>query len=180
MSRRLRAWLQALGPAGVLGIGVLCFCLPFYLSTVRPIEREVQARRAAAERARAGSSYRPVASDARAEEMRRFYATFPTIDRLPRELQRVYGLARDAKLELLQAEYRLDKRGDALMPYRITLPLRGSYPQVREFVGATLQSMPNASIDALRFERKKAGDSQLEAQVRLTVYFRPTDEGGIQ
>ena len=34
-----------------------------------------------------------------------------------------------------------------------------------------------ASLDALRFERKKAGDPQLEAQLRLTVYFRPANEG---
>jgi hypothetical protein len=37
--------------------------------------------------------------------------------------------------------------------------------------------MPIASLDALRFERKKAGDPQLEAQLRLTVYFRPANEG---
>ena len=30
---------------------------------------------------------------------------------------------------------------------------------------------------ALRFERKNAGDVQLDAQVRLTVYFRPNNEG---
>jgi hypothetical protein len=37
--------------------------------------------------------------------------------------------------------------------------------------------MPIASLDALRFDRKKAGDTQLEAQVRLTIYFRPATEG---
>ena len=94
--------------------------------------------------------------------------------------QRIYALARDARLELLQAEYRLDRRGDGLVPYRITLPLRGTYGQVRDFVGATLQSFPNASIDGLRFERKNPGDAHLDAQVRLTVYFRPNSNEGAQ
>jgi hypothetical protein len=174
---RLQALLRVLGPAGVLGIGVLFFCVPFYLSTVRPVERELQAQRGAAERLRARGSYRPVSGDARAEELRRFYALFPPLDQLPGQLDKIYGLARNAKLELLQGEYRLDRRGDGLVPYRITLPLRGAYPQVRDFVGATLQSVPNASIDALRFERKNAGDVQLDAQVRLTVYFRTDNEG---
>jgi hypothetical protein len=173
---RVHAVLRALGAAGVLGIGVLFFCVPFYLSAVRPVEREAQAARAAAERVRTRGAYTPVSEDSRAEELRRFYAQFPTLDQLPAQLARIYGLARDAKLELLQAEYRLDRRGDALVPYRITLPLRGSYPQVRNFVGATLQSVPNASIDALRFERKNAADVKLDAQVRLTVYFRPNNE----
>jgi len=174
---RLHALLRSLGAAGVLGIGVLLFCAPFYLEAVRPIERELQGQHAAAERLRSRGTYRPVSGDARAEELRRFYALFPPLDQLPAQLERIYGLARGAKLELLQAEYRLERRGSGLVPYRITLPLRGTYPQVRDFIGTTLQSVPNASIDALRFERKQAGDSQLDAQVRLTVYFRPNNEG---
>jgi hypothetical protein len=174
---RVHALLRMLGPAGVLGIGVLFFCIPFYLSAVRPMEREAQGARVAAERMRARSAYTPVSGDSRAEELRRFYSLFPTLDQLPAQLDRIYGLARDARLELLQAEYRLDRRGDGLVPYRITLPLRGSYPQVRNFISATLQSVPNASIDALRFERKSVGDVKLDAQVRLTVYFRPNNEG---
>jgi hypothetical protein len=174
----IHALLRTLGAAGVLGIGVLVFCVPFYVSAVRPLEREVQSQRAAAERVRTRSSYKPVSGDARADELRRFYALFPPLDQLPGQLERIYGLARDAKLELLQGEYRLERpRGDGLVPYRITLPMRGAYPQVRDFVGATLQSVPNASIDALRFERKNAGDVQLDAQVRLTVYFRPNSAG---
>lgn len=174
---RLHALLRLLGPAGVLGIGVLFFCVPFYLSAVRPVERDAQAARVAAERMRTRGTYTPVSGDSRAEEIRRFYALFPTLDQLPAQLDRIYALARDARLELLQAEYRLDRRGDGLVPYRITLPLRGSYRQVRNFISATLQSVPNASIDALRFERKSPGDVQLDAQVRLTVYFRPDNEG---
>jgi hypothetical protein len=50
--------------------------------------------------------------------------------------------------------------------------VRGSYPQLRQFVGRVLQDMPTTSLDALRFERKKAADAQLEAQVRLTIYLR--------
>jgi hypothetical protein len=54
--------------------------------------------------------------------------------------------------------------------------VRGSYPQLRDFVAAVLKDMPVASIDALRFERKKALDSELDAQIRLTVHVRPARE----
>jgi hypothetical protein len=177
---RVHALLRRLGAAGVLGVGVLFFCVPFWFSTVRPVEAEVRAARATAERMRTRGAYTPVSGDSRAEEVRRFYALFPRLDQLPAQLERIYGLARDARLELLQAEYRLERRGEGLVPYRITLPLRGTYSQVRDFIGATLQSVPNASIDGLRFERKHPGDAQLDAQVRLTVYFRPNNNEGAQ
>ena len=175
--KRAQEWLHFLGPTGVLGIGVLIFCVPFYFSAVSPAERELQAQRSVAERLRSRTPFQPVASEGRAEELRRFYGVFPPVERLPDELERVYSLARAAKLELLQGEYRLEKPPFGIVFYRITLPIRGTYPQIRQFVAATLKSMPIASVDALRFERKKAGDSQLEAQLRLTVYFRPANEG---
>jgi len=175
--KRAQQWLHALGPTGVLGIGVLIFCVPFYFSAVSPAESELQTQRSVAERLRSRTPFQPVSSEGRAEELRRFYGLFPPLEKLPDELERVYALARSAKLELLQGEYRLEKPPFGMVFYRITLPIRGTYPQIRQFVAATLKSMPIASLDALRFERKKAGDSQLEAQLRLTVYFRPANEG---
>jgi hypothetical protein len=43
-------------------------------------------------------------------------------------------------------------------------------------LSALLKDMPIASLDALRFERKKAVDAQLEAQVRVTLHLRPSGE----
>jgi hypothetical protein len=175
--RRAQEWLHALGSTGVLGIGVLIFCVPFYFSSVRPAESELQEQRSTAERLRARTPFQPVASEGRAEELRRFYGLFPPLEKLPDELERVYALARAANLELLRGEYRLERPPFGIAFYRITLPIRGTYPQIRQFVGATLKSMPIASLDGLRFERKRAGDTQLEAQLRLTIYFRPANEG---
>jgi hypothetical protein len=174
---RVQEWLHALGPTGVIGIGVLIFCIPFYFSAVRPAERELQAQRLVAERLRARVPFQPVASEGRAEELRRFYNLFPPLEKLPDQLELIYGLARAAKLELLQGEYRLEKPPVGLAYYRINLPLRGSYAQIRQFIGSTLKSMPVASLEALRFERKRVGDTRIEAQIRLTVYFRPANEG---
>ena len=177
--KRIQDGLRALGSTGVVGIGVLIFCIPFYFSAVRPAERELQAQRLVAERLRARTPFQPVASEGRADELRRFYSLFPPVEKLPDQLELIYSLARSANLELLQGEYRLEKPPVGLAFYRITLPLRGTYVQIRQFVGATLKSMPIASLEALRFERKRVGDTRLEAQIRLTVYFRPVNEGEV-
>ena len=175
--RRLRRLLEALGAPGVIGIGVLVFCLPFYFASVAPAEREV-ARRSAAAAKTTRLAGQPVSAPDGAADLERFYRRFPTLDALQSELEAIYAHARASKLQLAQGEYRLEK-GVGLAAYRVTLPVRGSYAQVRQFVGHVLKDMPTASLDAVRFDRRKAGDAQLEAQVRLTIYLRPVEGKGI-
>jgi hypothetical protein len=169
--RRLRRLLEALGPAGVAGVGVLLFCLPFYFTALAPAQAEVKRRNAAAATASAG---RPVQARPSLEssDLERFYSRFPRVERLPGELDALYAHAKLSKVQLLQGEYRLESKAGPLTAYHVTLPVRGSYPQVRQFVGRVLRDMPTTSLDAVRFERKKAADAQLEAQVRLTIYLR--------
>ena len=176
MSSRLNALLAQLGIAGVLGIGVLLACAAFWISALKPIQTELAAQRAAFERMQARSPLQPVLGGGRAEELRRFYNLFPSAADLTVELERLHRRARAVRLELAQGEYRLERRPAGLWAYRVTLPVRGSYPEVRNFISAVLKEMPTASIDGLRFERKKAADAQLEAQLRLTLYARPSGD----
>lgn len=167
--RRLRRFLDSLGAAGVAGIGVLLFCLPFYFTSLAPAQAEVERRRAAANKPLAVQEKRGEEPGA---DLERFYSRFPRVDRLPGELDALYAHAKLSKVQLLQGEYRLESKSGALTAYHVTLPVRGSYPQVRQFVGRVLKDMPTTSLDAVRFERKKAADAQLEAQLRLTIYLR--------
>lgn len=173
MKSRLNAALRRLGSAGVLGIGVLFACVAFYVSTLAPLDEEVSARKAALERLQSRTLYRPPSAGGRAEELRRFYDLFPPAERLTDETAKLHRLGRAAGLELARGEYRLERRGTGLWAYRVTLPVRGSYAELREFLGALLKDMPTASIEGLRFERKRAADTQLEAQVRVTLHVRP-------
>ena len=166
--RQLRRFLDTLGAAGVAGIGVLLFCLPFYFSALVPAQAELKQR---------GTVDKPVPIQSvvvnhDAEDLARFYGRFPPVERLPGELDALYAHAKISRVELRQGEYRMESRGAALTAYQVTLPVRGSYPQLRQFVGRVLKDMPTTSLDAVRFERKKAADAQLEAQVRLTIYLR--------
>ena len=174
---RLHEILGRFGTFGVLGIGVLVFCLPFYFSALRPAERALDAQRAAEQRLHSRGPFRAVAIDDRADDLLRFYALLPPLEQLPAVLAQVYALAHTVKLELKQGEYRLERPGAGPVAYRITLPIRGSYAQVRAFLDAVLREMPLASVDGLRFERTKAAEAQLDAQIRLTLHFRPHGDG---
>ncbi len=168
-------WLQRVGVTGVLGLGILLACAAFYGSAIAPAAKELARQRLVSERMQSRQPYQPVGATGRAEELRRFYSLFPRVERLSDELGRLYGLARNAKLELSQGEYRLEKPPVGLWAYHVVLPVRGTYPQIRGFVGAVLKSMPVASVDGLRFERKAVGESILNAQLRLTLYFQPRE-----
>ena len=176
MRARLNAMLEVLGVAGILGIGCLLACGAFWISALEPAKQELAAQRAALERMRARNPLQPISGGGRAEELRRFYNLFPSAAGLTPELERLHRLARGARLELAQGEYRLERRPSGLWAYRVTLPVRGSYAEVRNFISAVLKDMPSVSIDALRFDRKKADDAQLEAQLRLTLYVRPSGD----
>ena len=171
--RRLRSVLAMLGAPGVIGLGVLMFCIPFYFSALQPVERALHLQRAEPDRLRNRVPMQQVALDSRVQQLERFYTLFPPVEHLGGELDRLYGLARSSGLDLLQGEYRVEKRAAGLTAYRITLPVHGSYAQVRGFAAAVLTKMPIASIDGLRFERKKSGDALLDAQLRITIYFQP-------
>ncbi|MGH8736406.1 MAG: hypothetical protein ACREVC_03490 [Burkholderiales bacterium] len=167
-----RNLLEALGPLGVFGIGLLLACLPFYFSAIRPTEQELAQQRIATERLPARAPTRAVAAESPAQRLQRFERLFPPLARLPDELERLYGLAHDAHLDLARGDYRLEDDGGPLLEYRVTLPLHGTYPVIRQFVAQVLHSMPVVSVDALQFERDGARAQLLNAQVRLTVYFR--------
>lgn len=166
MKDRLERLLRQIGAPGVLAMGVLLGCAGFYLNGVAPVEDAVRAQRA--QPAAPGSG--------REAELQRFYSLFPPATQLTDEVERLHRLARAAGLDLAQGEYRLERRTGGLWAYRITLPVRGSYAQLRHFLSAVLSGMPIASVDALRFERRKAADTQLEAQVRVTLHARPSGE----
>jgi len=172
---RCRAFLRHIGLVGAAGLGVFLFCAAFYGAALHPAERELAGLR---DKLRAAKSrfLRPVALDARGEELRRFHALFPPADSLPDEVERLFALARASNLRLLQGEYRIERRPAGLIAYRVVLPVRGSYAQIRTFVGKLLTGMPIASLDALSFERKKSAETQLDAQLRLTIHFRPAEE----
>jgi hypothetical protein len=165
--------LDALGAAGIVGLGVLCFCFAFYVGTLAPAQRELETRIAAAASARALPGTLPVAADRDAMRLERFHESFPSADRLTDEIAALYAHAKAANLKLQQAEYRLVPTGGGLAAYRVVLPIRGSYAQLRRFVGRVLEDMPTASVDGMSFQRRNASEGALEARLRLTIHLRP-------
>jgi Tfp pilus assembly protein PilO len=140
----------------------------FYVSALAPAHQ----RLAALDPAPAPTSF----AAAPARELDRFHTQFPAVTAIGEQLEQIHRLARASGLELTQGEYRLERPNAGLWPYRVSLPLRGSYAQMRVFIAAVLLELPAVAVDALRFERKRASETRLDAQLRFTLYVRPTGD----
>jgi len=111
-------------------------------------------------------------ADGAAEQLRQFYQFFPDRNSLPEWQTKLYETASENGVVLDQGQYQLshDDKG-AMWRYDIVLPVHGSYPQVRKFLGQTLARIPHLALQSISFERQKVGDAMLEANIRLTLYL---------
>jgi len=90
-------------------------------------------------------------------------------------LGKIFTVARRQRLGLEQGEYRiLRESASGLTRYQLTFPLKGTYPQVRRFVAAALAEVPNLLLDSVQFERRKIGESVVNARVKFVMYLGKT------
>ena len=172
----LRAGVHQLGRVGGLGLALLAGALAFYFSAVRPAQEEAAAlqwrrtelAKRAGQRAPASAPAAPSAA-----QIDRFMGFFPPLESTPDWLRTIYAVAEREQLDLLQGSYRLSEdRVLSLAQYRITLPVRGSYPQIRRFIGGALDEIPALSLENVVFQREKIGDGAVEAKIGLTLHLR--------
>jgi hypothetical protein len=169
LSARLNEGLQRLGAAGVVALGLLCFDAALFFSGVLPARERALA---AESRLRESAARLPAARTAAARDpLERLLSVFPAPAGIPDELERLFRIAAEQQLQLLQGDYRLEKQSELLQVYRVSLPLRGSYAQVRAFVAAALNAMPYLSLDSIRFERRSVGDASVETRVKFSLFL---------
>lgn len=177
----LNSVLRPLGAAGVVALGVLCFDAALLFSGVLP--RREQLMQAEAQLRLAQTQPEPIAHAAVARDpLERLFAVFPKPAQVPDAMARLFQLAEQHQLQLLQGDYRKERLGASLQAYRISLPLKGSYPQLRAFIAGALNTMPYLALDSIRFERQLIGDASVEALINFSLFMIGSDLGdaGVQ
>jgi Tfp pilus assembly protein PilO len=167
--------VQYLGLPGVLGVGLLVLALAALFSVVMPAQKELERSRTAQQRAeqmasaQAGGRSQP---QTRADQLKTFFGAFPTEVEAADALQSIYDAASQNGVALPHGEYsRAVDDGTPLARYNITLPVVGSYEQIRGFIAAALAAVPTLALEHVDFQRQKIGDPQLEAKLRLTLFL---------
>jgi Tfp pilus assembly protein PilO len=107
-----------------------------------------------------------------AQQLAAFYRDFPADKIIPDVLSQIYKLAHDQQLPLELGEYAMTKLpGTRLDQFRITLPIKGSYLQVRKFVAEVLQAQPALSLQSLTLRREKIAQEGVDARVVLVLFM---------
>lgn len=167
--RRLRAAADRLGTPGLVGAAVLAACVGYYAGSVRPLVAQIESLDAAA--AQPQRPRTPAADPA--EPVRRFAAAFPDEREVAPLLARLYAIGEREGVRLAQAEYRFVE-ADALgmVQYRLSLPVSGSYPRIRSFVGAVLSEVPWAAVTQIGLQRERVGQGRIDARIEVTLHLR--------
>jgi hypothetical protein len=171
MNGALRELRNRVGDLALFALGLLAAGLLFFALAIRPLESRIAlldgklghgARRAAADATRSGTPEARLAA---------FYAFFDRQEGQVDWLAKLYGGARGAGIELRTADYRLIEANGRIARYEATLPLSGTYAQLRGFLEKALDENPVLSLDQLTLRRKRVNDANLEAEVVITIYL---------
>ena len=168
--------LPLLGWPGILAIGLLRMCIPFYFSTISPLQSSYEALRIESTATRDHSLNQPVndhSLDTPGDQLAEFYKFFPVEKSSPNWLGMMVETANKRGLALNHGEYAvvLDTVGQ-LRRIRITLPVQGTYPQIRQYLAELISVVPSMSLENVQFERKDISDLELQAKIKLVLYLR--------
>lgn len=167
--KALRKLASDLGSLGFGCLAVLAACAAFHIAFVAPLERE----KARLDTVLLETAPRPPARPVTRPDAARvadFYRFFEHDERIDQSLARLYGIASASGLDLRTAEYRLAETRHRFQRYEISLPVRGSYGQVRLFIESSLRELPTLSLDRANLRRKSAGEHRIEADLVLTLH----------
>lgn len=170
-----KRWLRTRSREGVIGLILLASGLSFDLALLGPAQTRLEQLRQdmAASSLPANQPARAVSPGTIASrQLSSYYEQFPPQSSAPDWLNKIYQAAAAQNLQLTQGEYRVQpSETGKLVHYHVSIPVEGTYTQLRHFIANVLANVPNASLDQVSFERQKIEDSVIEAKVTFTLYL---------
>ncbi|PZR24937.1 MAG: hypothetical protein DI538_27765, partial [Azospira oryzae] len=166
---RLPAPLQPLGWPGVAGAVALLLAALLAWQGQRwdaqaaALEVEVRQLRARAAPARAAAAV-PLS-------VQQWQATLPPASERQQRLADLLELAIRLDLNGARTEHRLSQ-GEGLERLRVTMPVSGSYAQLRHFISTALAHDPALSLDAIKLRRSSPLTADLDAELQWSLHGR--------
>ncbi|MGO4478156.1 hypothetical protein AB4Z32_18075 [Massilia sp. 2TAF26] len=161
-----------LGPQGMAAILLAFAAASLYPLSIAPSLDAIAATR---QRLSVPRPQRPAIVDpVPADGIERLRSALADERQFPDRLDRLVGYAGEYGLSLNDGAYSVarEARGQ-IVRYEVTLPLHGSYPQVRRFLSAVLSRERAVALLDVQFRRAKLSDPALDATVRLAYFMRP-------
>lgn len=172
----VRQWIKYLGFSGLAGIMLVMASLVVFIVWIQPGETQLKhatielndlQNRRKLELSNPAKHTLPMESN-----LSLFYKTFPPEQSAVNQLEKIYKSADSESLLLSQGEYKLTKEKEGhLESYQITLPVKGSYIQIRKFIAKVMNSAPTVALDSISFRRESIGGTALEAKIQFSIFL---------
>ncbi|HQC29706.1 MAG TPA: hypothetical protein PLG02_07220 [Methylotenera sp.] len=172
----LRSAQYRMGSLGVLGLLFLLTAALIYAGLSRPQLKQLQASEVTlsqAKQQRKQIQVTPIATTTQATVNAASYLQqFPNVNHKDDALKTIIAIAENNKLPLETGTYNtVTKEAGQVVFYEINLPLKGSYPQIKQFVASTMNALPNAALSTFHLQQTNTEANLIEAEVVLTLYF---------
>lgn len=173
LRRIKRRSLNLLCWPGMAGIGLLSVCVALYFSAILPLQEKLASTSSVIALQERKNYAEPGAHQRTPEELLdEFYRMFPADRNMAEYLEKIFSLAQTRGIRLDQGQYRVipGKAGN-LVSLQMTLPVKGKYPQIRQFLADLMVDIPFLSLQQVQFKRQKVGNPMVEANIRLELYL---------
>jgi len=158
---------EELGLLGAGAIGILVVAALFFAFVVKPAQEKSEALDFELARHAGRAAAEPSGAGERIAALYRFLKR----DEAPTDwLAKLYGIAVATGVEMQSGSYRTPLAAGRVERYEISLPVSGSYAQIREFVKRALAEIPVLSIDQLSIKRQSRNDGAVQAELHLTLH----------
>ena len=161
---------------GISGLLLLLVVFLLQTSALKPLEEETAFihRKVDAARSKSSMQGRNFGSMDRQKELGEFFESLPSEEDVTDVLATIYSVAEASKVGFKQAEYHLDDKNKQRMEYRMVFPVQGEYANIRFFVFRVLSDHPAIALDQMSFKRDKVNDSVLKAEIKFTLFLKPS------
>ncbi len=164
-----RNLLRSLGGPGLAGVAALLLAV---VATVLGQRWDARATGLQAEARQLRARAAPVAAAASAPvSVQQWQAGLPASGERQQRLADLLELSIRLDLNGARTEHRL-ATSEGLERLRVTMPVTGSYAQVRRFIGAALAHDPALSLDSIKLRRASPLSADVDAELQWSLHGR--------
>ncbi|MDH5620462.1 MAG: type 4a pilus biogenesis protein PilO [Gammaproteobacteria bacterium] len=170
-------YADRIGRTGVVGLSLCVLSLVAFVSANMPLRQQVAEQAAVLEAARlhAAESTSGSVAISPGQEAAQFVRQLPSVDDLPLVMGSIVSIAATTGIELERGSYEyIEADGAGIARYEMSLPVIGTYPEVRQFVENVLASNSAIALEGMRIERSKVSEQRISADLRFTVLLGGT------
>lgn len=110
--------------------------------------------------------------------LQQFRSVLASQDATPTQLREIHQKAIGAGLSVAQLDVRRQQdSASGVSQLQVSLPLKGTYPALKQFCTELLAQMPSVSIDQLIIKREQVNSNVVEAQLTLSIWQQAPRKG---